>query len=140
MDSRRIEEIRIGDSVELSKRLTEDDIRRFADAVWGSIEAPPAQRCKDAKFSKAQSACEMLCAGLISAVLSMHLPGPGARTLSQILHFRQPLLAGDTFTASVPVTDKHDLSNWVSLSTVCRNQKGDIVIDGEAVLLLPPCL
>lgn len=138
MDSRRIEEIQVGDSAELSKRLTEEGIRRFADAVLCSIEAPPAESRKTVNFAEAQPACEMLCAGLISAVLSVHLPGPGARILSQSLHFRQPLLAGDTVTARVTVTDKHELSNWVSLSTLCRNQKGDIVIDGEAVVMLSP--
>lgn len=138
MDIRRIEEIQVGDSAEVSKRLTEDDVRRLADAVLGKIEAPSAESRKTVNFSEAQPACEMLCAGLISAVLSSHLPGPGARILSQSLHFRQPLLAGDTVTVRVTVTDKHELSNWISLSTICRNQKGDLVIDGEAVVMLSP--
>ncbi len=140
MDSRRIEEIRVGVSAEVSKRLMEDDVRRFADAVLGSIEVTPAGDRRTVNFSEAPAACEMLCAGLISAVLSSHLPGSGARILSQSLHFRQPLFAGDTITARVTVTDKHELSNWISLSTICRNQKGDIVIDGEAVVMLSPRL
>ncbi len=79
----------------------------------------------------------MLCAGLISTVLSAFLPGSGMRYLSQTLHFRQPVLVGETVTARVNVTDKHEISNWLNVKTVCVNQKGDIVTDGEAIVMPP---
>ena len=137
-NGRNVEEIQAGDSAELSKRLSDGDVRRFAEAMSGAAQTPGEESGESVWSSNPQAACEILCAGLIAAVLMSRLPGPGARTLSQSLHFRQPLLVGDTITARVTVTDKHELSNWISLSTICRNQKGDVVVDGEAVLMLSP--
>jgi acyl dehydratase len=80
---------------------------------------------------------EMLCAGLISTVLNGFLPGSGTRYLSQTLHFRQPVPVGETLTARVTVTDKHEMSNWLNVKTICLNQKGDTVTDGEAIVMPP---
>jgi 3-hydroxybutyryl-CoA dehydratase len=126
---RGIEEIQIGDAAEISKSMSEDDVRNFT-GVTG--DAAGTSR-------KPATVPEMLCAGLISTVLGASLPGSGTRYLSQTLHFRQPVLIGDTITARVTVTDKHEMSNWLNVKTVCMNQKGDIVIDGEAIVM-PPIL
>jgi 3-hydroxybutyryl-CoA dehydratase len=124
---RGVEEIRIGDSAEFSKRISEDDVRNFT-GVTGDTAGTSR---------KPETVPEMLCVGLISTVLNGFLPGSGTRYLSQTLHFRQPVLMGDTLTASVTVADKHEMSNWVNVKTVCRNQRGEIVIDGEAIVMPP---
>ena len=85
---RSIEEIHIGDAAEFSKSISEDDVRNFT-GVTG--DAAGTSR-------KPATVPEMLCAGLISTVLSAFLPGSGTRYLSQTLHFRQPVLMGDTLT------------------------------------------
>jgi 3-hydroxybutyryl-CoA dehydratase len=122
-----IEEIHIGDAAEFSKRISEDDVRNFT-GVTGDAAGTPG---------KPATVPEMLCASLISTVLCAFLPGSGTRYLSQTLHFRQPVLVGDTIKARVTVTDKHEISNWLNLKTVCVNQKGDIVTDGEAIVMPP---
>jgi 3-hydroxybutyryl-CoA dehydratase len=124
---RSIEEIHIGDEAEYSKKISEDDVRDFT-GVTG--DATGTSR-------KPATVPEMLCASLISTVLCAFLPGSGTRYLSQTLHFRQPVLVGDTIKARVTVTDKHEISNWLNLKTVCVNQKGDIVTDGEAIVMPP---
>jgi len=124
---RSIEEIEIGDAAEFSKKISEGDIRNFRGATADA----------DGISCVSATVPEILCAGLISTVLDSFLPGNGTRHLSQTLHFRQPAFAGDTVTARVTVTDKHDMSNWVYVKTICRNQKGDIVMDGEAIVMPP---
>jgi len=126
---RGIEEIQIGDSAEFSKKISEDDVRHFTGSTG---EAACTSRMP-------ATVPEMLCASLISTVLIAYLPGSGTRYLSQTLHFRQPVMMGDTLTARGTVTDKHEMSNWLNVKTVCRNQMGDIVIDGEAVVMPPAC-
>jgi acyl dehydratase len=59
------------------------------------------------------------------------------RYLSQTLYFRQPVSVGDTIAVTATVTDKADMSNWVTLKKVCRNQRGEIVIEGEAAVMPP---
>jgi 3-hydroxybutyryl-CoA dehydratase len=79
----------------------------------------------------------MLTAGLISATIAGRLPGPGSVYLGQTLRFTAPVRIGDTVTTRVEVTELNLPKRRVKLSTVCRNQKGDIVVDGEATVFVP---
>ncbi len=78
----------------------------------------------------------MLTAGLISAVLGMHLPGPGGIYLSQTLTFLRPVRIGDTITATAEVTSYDAERRRLRLRTSCVNQRDEAVLDGEAVLLV----
>jgi 3-hydroxybutyryl-CoA dehydratase len=80
----------------------------------------------------------MLTAGLISAVLGMRLPGPGAIYVSQSLSFKRPVRAGDTITATAEVMRFHPGRRLLTLRTTCHNQRREVVVEGEAVLLLDP--
>ena len=70
-------------------------------------------------------------------MLGMKLPGPGAIYLSQSLRFTRPVKIGDTITARVEVAEVMAAKKRVRLSTVCRNQRGETVLDGEAVVMVP---
>jgi hypothetical protein len=71
-------------------------------------------------------------AGLISAVIGTQLPGPGAIYLSQSLKFIKPVKFGDTITTRVTVTEVLPERNRIRLLTVCRNQRDEEVLTGEA--------
>jgi 3-hydroxybutyryl-CoA dehydratase len=79
----------------------------------------------------------MLTAGFISATLAMHVPGPGSVYLSQSLRFVRPVRLGDCITTRVEIVELIPAKRRVRLSTSCRNQAGDLVLDGEALILLP---
>ena len=79
----------------------------------------------------------ILVSGMISAVLGMHLPGPGSVYIKQTLNFRAPVFLHDKITASVQILKIRPDKPIVTLETICKNQESTIVIDGEAVLLLP---
>jgi acyl dehydratase len=74
---------------------------------------------------------------LISAVLGTELPGPGSIYLSQSINFRAPVFINDTITATVTVVKIREGKPIVTLETVCKNQDGVTVLEGEAVLLAP---
>jgi len=76
----------------------------------------------------------MLAAGMISATLANDLPGPGTIYLGQTLKFRLPVFPGDTITATVEVLSVRPDKPIVTLSTVCINQDGKTVLEGEAVV------
>ncbi len=79
----------------------------------------------------------MLTAGLISGVLGTELPGAGSIYLSQSINFRAPVFIGDTITATVTIVKLRKGKPIITLETVCKNQDGVVVIEGEAVLLKP---
>ncbi|HEX8971210.1 MaoC family dehydratase [Oryzihumus sp.] len=128
--------ITVGDSTSLSKTIGEVDVTLYA-AV--SLDTNPAHldevHAAETPFGK-RIAHGMLTAGLISACLGTRLPGPGTIYLSQDLKFRAPVFLGDTVTATVEVVALEEKGR-VRMRTTCTNQKGDLVVDGEAVVLPP---
>jgi 3-hydroxybutyryl-CoA dehydratase len=76
-------------------------------------------------------------ASLISAVIGMRLPGPGAVYISQTLNFRGPVKIGDVVVVSVEVVELTEKGRRVRLHCECK--VGDaVVLDGEGVLSVPP--
>jgi acyl dehydratase len=73
---------------------------------------------------------------LISAVIANDLPGQGSIYLGQTLQFVAPVFPGDTVTARVTVTSIRDDKPIVKLETVCTNQRDEVVIKGEATVLV----
>jgi len=125
----------VGQRATVSKTITHADIEAFA-ALTGDrnplhLDDAFARR---SRFGR-PIAHGTLVAGVISAALGMVLPGPGAIYLSQTLKFLKPVYPGDTVTATVEVTAYRENKGVVTLRTVCANQSGDVVVDGEAVLL-----
>jgi 3-hydroxybutyryl-CoA dehydratase len=65
----------------------------------------------------------------------MQLPGPEALYASQSLRFLKPVFMGDTITAEVEVAERIVDRNRVRFTTRCVNQDGDVVAEGESLLL-----
>jgi acyl dehydratase len=57
--------------------------------------------------------------------------------LGQTLRFTKPVLIGDTVTARVEVVEVLVAKKRARLTTTCRNQRGETVIEGEATVLVP---
>ena len=137
MDTLRIGELTVGASAEMSKTVTDVDVMSYA-AITGDYNPVhvDAEAAADSMF-KGRIAHGMLSAGYISAVLAMKLPGPGAIYLSQSLRFTKPVRLGDTVTARVEVVEIIPAKKRVRLATTCRNQHGESVIEGEALVMVP---
>jgi 3-hydroxybutyryl-CoA dehydratase len=131
-----LDELRVGDAAEMAKTVTEADIAVFA-GITGDfnpvhVDAVAAER----SMFGGRVAHGMLSAGFISAVLGMRLPGPGSVYLNQSLRFTKPVRIGDTVTARVEVLEIIAAKRRVRLATTCRNQNGEVVVDGEAVVMV----
>jgi acyl dehydratase len=128
--------VQVGDTASLSKTITNEDIRAFADVT---TDHNPVHLdddfARETKFGR-RIAHGMLGASLISAVLANQLPGEGTVYLSQSLRFVAPVYPDDTVTARVTVTKVREDKPIVTLETVCLNQHGEALIKGEAVVLL----
>ena len=135
-----IQELKIGQSDSFSKTITETDVYLFA-GITGDLNPAhvDAEYSKNTRFKK-RIAHGMLSAGLISTVLGTKLPGPGTIYLSQQINFLAPVYFGDTITATVEVEEVLFDKNRVILHTCCKNQDGQLVVDGRAVVMPPKCM
>jgi 3-hydroxybutyryl-CoA dehydratase len=127
-----------GDTASFSKTITDADIVLYAGM---SGDTNPihldAEYARNSRFGQ-RIAHGMLTAGLISTVLGTKLPGPGAIYAGQTLKFLQPVFVGDTITASATLTTYDRRRGRMTLETVCRNQRDDEVMTGEADVYYRP--
>jgi 3-hydroxybutyryl-CoA dehydratase len=132
-----IDELAVGASAEYAKTVTEADVMAFAE-VTGDFNPVHVDEAAAARSPfGGRIAHGMLAAGLISAVLAMKLPGPGTIYLGQTLRFTKPVRIGDTVTARVEVLEVIARKRRVRLATTCRNQSGELVLEGEATVMVP---
>ncbi len=137
MIGKSIQELNVGDKADFTKTVTEYDVYSFA-GITGDFN--PAhintEYASGTSFGK-RIAHGILSIGFISNVLGTQLPGPGVIYIRQVCDFRKPVFIGDTITAIVEVTKKDEAKNRVWLRTYCTNQKDELVVDGEAVMMPP---
>ena len=130
--------LELGATATVTKTVTEQDILNFAD-VSGDVNPVHLDEryAKTTRF-KGRIAHGMLSASFISAVLGTRLPGPGTVYLAQNLKFRAPVAIDDTITTTVKVVSQKEGKPIYTLETICVNQEGVVVLEGEATILFDP--
>jgi len=129
-------DIKIGDSFAKSRLVTDELIRAFAE-VSGDFN--PIHLDEDfaagTRFGK-RIAHGMLGGAFISAVLGYEFRERRIVYLSQTMRFISPVFIGDTVTTAATVKSIREDKGIVTLDTVCSNQDGRTVIEGEAVVMI----
>ena len=137
MTGKTMAEIQVGDYAEFSKTVSETDIYLYAGITGDLNPAHVNAAYAEKTFFKGRIAHGMLTAGFISTILGTLLPGPGTIYLKQELRFLAPVMIGDTITARAEVIEKVEEKNKIKLKTVCSNQEGKVVLEGEAAVSPP---
>lgn len=125
----------IGDSHTITKKITDRDIETFADLVGDHNPVHLDEAYAAATRFGRRIAHGMISAGLISATIANGWPG--AIYLSQTLHFRAPVYLDDTVTARVAITAVRPDKPIVTYRTECHNQDDVLIVEGEAICLVP---
>jgi acyl dehydratase len=129
--------LQTGETASRTMTITDELIRRFAELTGDTNPVHLDDDYAAGTGFGRRIAHGMIAAGLISATLANDLPGPGTVYLNQTLKFKLPVYPGDTVTATVEVLSVRPDKPIVTLSTVCTNQSGNVVLEGEAVVLFP---
>jgi len=137
MVGKTIDELRLGETRQFAKTISEADVYGYAGITGDLNPAHINEEYARNTFFRTRIAHGMLTAGFISAIIGTKLPGPGTIYIGQNLKFRAPVRIGDTITASVAVTEIIKEKNRVKLITTCINQDGTLVLDGEAFVSPP---
>lgn len=127
------EELQIGQKASLSKTITDEVNRAFGGEEGESSAIHSDDEFAKNSIFKGRIAYGMITGGLIGTVLGNQLPGLNTVYLKQSLKFTAPVYIDDTVTVEVEVLEKYE-NNEVRLSTIARNQNGDIVVKGEALV------
>jgi acyl dehydratase len=127
----------LGDNASITKAFSEDDVISFAEITGDKNPIHLDEEFASTTRFKHRLVHGILVSGLISTLLGMHLPGPGSIYISQTLNFRAPVYINDRITATGTIISIRTDKPIVTIETICTNQKDDVVITGEAVLLVP---
>ena len=131
-------DLKMGDSFSTSREVTDEVIRKFAE-VSGDYNPIHLDEefAKTTRFGK-RIAHGMLSGAFISAVLGNEFKERKIVYLSQTMKFTAPVFIGDTVTATGTITNIREDKGIVTLETVCTNQSGEMLVKGEAVVMILP--
>jgi 3-oxoacyl-[acyl-carrier protein] reductase len=123
------------------KTIRQEDVDAFA-ALSGDYNALHVDEEFAARTEFAQPVVHgFLHASLLSTLVGMKIPGPGALYLSQTIDFTRPVFIGDTVTATGTITSVDQPTRVIGIRTEIVNQHGQTVLKGDArvkVLRLAP--
>lgn len=129
-------DIKIGDTFAKSRLVTDELIRAFAEL---SGDHNPIHLDEEyaagTRFGK-RIAHGMLSGAFISAVLGYEFQERRIVYLSQTMRFVFPVFIGDVITTTATVNQIREEKGIVKLDTVCSNQDGKIVVEGEALVMI----
>jgi 3-hydroxybutyryl-CoA dehydratase len=137
MIGKTIDELKVGDSAQFSKTVSETDVYLFAGITGDFNPAHVDEEYARKTYFGTRIAHGLLPAGFISAVMGNRLPGPGSIYLRQELTFLGTVKIGDTITARVEVVEIDTVKGRVRMLTTCDNQEGKRVLTGEAIVSPP---
>ena len=133
----RFEELAVGQAATLERTVSDGDVVAYA-GITGDDNPVHLDEAVAAKSRfGGRIAHGMLSAGFISATIGTRLPGPGSIYLGQTLKFTAPVRIGDTVTTRVEVLELVPEKRRVKLTTRCTTQRGEMVIDGDALVMVP---
>jgi acyl dehydratase len=128
------ENMKVGDRAELKKAFSAEEVKLFAQL---STDDNPLHL--DPEYAKTTIFGQCIVHGalvssLISGLLGRELPGYGAIYLGQTHSFKKPIYVGEEVTAFVEITKIRQDKPIMTLKTVCLNSKGEVAIEGEAIV------
>lgn len=132
-----IDRLKVGQIYESSATISEEMIEGFAQATGDHNPIHLNEDYAKGTIFKTRVAHGMLQAGILSGVLGTRFPGVGTIYLSQTLKFLKPVFIGDEITFRLRVLELIKEKSRVRLETVCINQRGETVLTGEALVMIP---
>lgn len=130
----KIEDFYIGQTSSLKKTFSSEEVKAFAELSLDRNPIHLNEAYAEQTIFGNRIVHGFLVGSLISAVFGTQLPGEGAIYLHQEMNFRKPVYHGEEITATVTVTNIKKEKSILYFDTKCENGRGEIVIDGNAVL------
>ena len=135
--NRTFAELEPGETAELRRLITPDDLYVFAAASgnYNPMHLPSGDMDGDGQPENV--APGMFVASMISAVLGTLLPGPGTLYRRQVVDFHARAHAGEELLCKVAVTAKSDDGSVTLETEVSRPADGALILTGVAEVIAP---
>ncbi len=130
--------LKVGDNDSFSETITQEKINEFA-RISGDINPVhiDAEYAKTTRF-KGCVAHGVMIDAMISRVLGTQFPGPGTILLSLFTKYLKPVYCDTVITVRITISAIKEDKPIFTLRTKAMNQFGELVAEGEAVILFEP--
>jgi 3-hydroxybutyryl-CoA dehydratase len=136
-EGKTIDEMKVGDSAQITKTITEEIVNEFARVTGDTNPVHTNRAYAEKTIFKGRIAHGVYSLGIFSTILGNILPGYGTIYLSQEVKFLAPVRIGDTLVVRVEVIELLPEKNRAKFRTICTNQDGKVVVDGMAWAMPP---
>ena len=128
----------IGDSAELKKKFTSEDIERFAVLTMDDNGIHTSEELSAKGIFRRPVIHGVFVGSLISSVMGTQLPGHGTILQEMDCKYTNPVYPGDEVTAKVVLTDAEEQEKYymATLEGTCVNQDGIVVAEAKCKQLL----
>lgn len=130
------ETLQVGDTGTFTKTVSEQDVFKFADVTGDFNPLHVDEEYARRSVFGHRIAHGILLAGIISTVLGGEIPGLGTVFVELQIKFIKPVCLNDTVTAYASVMEIINPKR-VRLLVACRNQHGEDVALGNAIVIPP---
>lgn len=127
--------IKVGQKASQAKRFSKEEVLSFSKLT--SDDNPihfDEEYAKNTRFKKTIVQGPMV-VSLIGGILGSTLPGPGTIYINQETRFLKPLFIDESVTAWVEVVKVREDKPIVTLKNWVEKENGEIVLEGESVVL-----
>ncbi len=130
--------LRVGDSAELTKRFTSEDIERFAVLTMDDNGIHTSEELAAQGIFRRPVIHGVFVGSLISSVMGTQLPGHGTILQEMDCKYTNPVYPGDEVTARVELVsiDEQEKYYTAALEGICTNQDGIVVAEAKCRQLL----
>lgn len=132
----KINELYVGQSASISRRFTLQEVEAFSNMCMDKNPVHLDEEYARNSIFGDRIVYGFLTASLFSGIIGSVLPGNGSIYLNQNMNFRKPVYHNELVTATCTITNIREDKPIVTLETVCRNEAGEIVVDGTALIKL----
>jgi len=127
--------MQLNDKVSITKIFSIEEIKNFAVASGDTNPIHLDEGYAEQTAFGKPIVQGMLVSSLFGGLLGSKLPGNGTIYLGQNLKFLKPNFVGDEVRAVIELTHIREDKPIYTFSTKCYNSKGELTIDGEAVIM-----
>ncbi len=138
MDVQEKRTLRVGDSAELTKEFTSEDIEGFAELTLDDNGIHTSEELSARGIFRRPVVHGVFVGSLISSVMGTKLPGHGTVLQEMNCRYTNPVYPGDTVTAKVVLTgvDEQERYYTATLEGTCTNQDGIVVAEAACRQLM----
>lgn len=126
------EDIEIGQIVEFERIITEGMVNKFAELTGDYNPLHTDEKYAKTTQFKDRVVHGMLIASFFSTLVGMYCPGKRNLYLTQQLNFRFPLKLNKKIKVRGEIVKKVDSIRLILIKTTVSDEKGVVIIDGEA--------